>query len=91
MVREKFDRHTTPKKIGFKWLKVAVDNLAFCHVRVNDCYGFLRVVLLSHGSVFTLFEIPSLTFCIACGRFRKFGYGVDVCWWCEEELENFDE
>jgi hypothetical protein len=87
----KFDRHTLPRSAGWRWKRAGVGGVLFESVynKTNQATFTVRLFIeeAQNGESFPLFSFP-LCFCVACGRFKGFGYDFDVCWICSDELED---
>jgi hypothetical protein len=89
MVKDKFDRHTIPRKAGYSWSKVAVDNSMFVNIYKASHVSYINVYYYYHRVRLHLLSLP-LAFCVSCGRFRGFGSEMDVCWLCTDEFDDTD-
>jgi hypothetical protein len=86
MVKDLFGRHCPVRSAGSEIRKRATDDVSFfLKYKRSECADFY--VAFDFGeSYFTLFGFR-LSFCVACGRFVRFGTSYEICWVCESELE----
>lgn len=86
MVKDLFGRHTPVRSAGFEICKRAMDDVSF-FIKYKRSESADFYVTLNFGQkYFTLFGFR-LSFCVACGRFLRFGTSYGICWICESELE----
>lgn len=89
MAKDSFGcKHTPVRPKGWELRIKATNDVNFILHYVRPEFATFGVVLNVCGTEWILFDVL-LSFCARCGCYTSFGNHFDVCWLCQDEMEDF--